>query len=352
MMDLKKFYKDKRVLITGHTGFKGTWLAFFMVELGSQVIGYSLDPNDSNSLYNKSGLSLMIKDFRGNILDIDYLDKVVIESKPEIVFHLAAQPLVNESYNDPLGTWTTNVIGTANLMEVLRKSKSVKSIVIVTTDKVYMNLDSIDAYMETDKLGGYDPYSASKAACEMLVESYRNSFYDVKKIGIASARSGNVIGGGDWSENRLIPDFFRSYFNKSDFIIRNPDSIRPWQHVLDVSYGYILLALKLYMHPEEYSSSFNFGPSHIQVQSVEDLINKILVSQSIPQVKVNVAKSKLFHETNVLKLNSEKANALLNWKNKLSIEESIDLTVKFYMNYFNGNIKEIILFQIHNYLFK
>jgi CDP-glucose 4,6-dehydratase len=241
MTRINDFYKSKKILITGHTGFKGSWMSAFLHQIGSEVQGYSLDPRDVNELFCKASISKLVNDKRGDILEIGKLKETIDDFRPEIVFHFAAQPLVIESYNIPKYTWEVNVMGTLNLLNCLRDSDSVKAIVVITTDKVYKNLEKDDGYTEEDRLGGFDPYSSSKVAVEILVESMYNSFFNSKNIGVATARSGNVIGGGDWAENRLIPDYYRALHNKTSFELRNPSAVRPWQHVLDVLYGYSIL---------------------------------------------------------------------------------------------------------------
>jgi CDP-glucose 4,6-dehydratase len=349
--DLQTFYKGKKVLITGHTGFKGSWLSLVLIELGAEVIGYSLNPKSSEDLFVVAHIDELITDYRGDIRDSGYLKSTMIKHQPEIIFHLAAQPLVIESYKNPHETWEINVMGTINLIENARNIKSVKSIVIVTTDKVYKNDESLSGYSEKDPLGGHDPYSSSKAAVELLVESFRSSFFENKEdiVGIATARAGNVIGGGDWAENRLIPDYFRAYFSDKDFEFRNPHSIRPWQHVLDVSFGYILLAKMLYTEPRNFSSSFNFSNN-----TSNDITTSFIVQYlktKLPKVNVVDESSKIeFKETIALRLLSTKAYNHLGWKTLLSIEESLDYTINYYLDSVNKSPRQLLISQIRKYL--
>ncbi|MEO2147604.1 MAG: CDP-glucose 4,6-dehydratase, partial [Flavobacteriaceae bacterium] len=275
--NISNFYKNKKVFITGHSGFKGSWLAKTLDVFGAIVFGYSLKPDNELNHYdliefNKTGVF-------SDILDFQKLSSTINDFKPDIVFHLAAQALVIQSYSDPLGTYNTNVIGTANLLQAMKKVDSIKSAVIITTDKVYKNIEKETFYNENCVLGGYDIYSSSKACCEILTESYRNSFYNLNKYGsdhnllIATARAGNVIGGGDWSENRLIPDLINSAISTNHVEIRNPKSVRPWQHVLDCISGYLLLAANLYNSKIEFSGSWNFSPNKEEVFDVETISN-------------------------------------------------------------------------------
>jgi len=351
MTELRDFYKGKKVFITGHTGFKGAWLSMFLYELGAEVVGYSLDPKSDNDLFSVAQIDQLVSDIRGDVLDLKYLESKLIEHQPEIIFHLAAQPLVIESYINPRETWETNVMGTINLLEVLKKLDSAKSVVVITTDKVYKNTENQKGYSENDPLGGHDPYSSSKAAVELAVESWRDSFFisNERHVGIATARAGNVIGGGDWSENRLIPDYFRAFFAKRVFELRNPCSVRPWQHVLDVSYGYALLGKKLYLEPEKFSESYNFANgSNIEhdTRFIIEYLNKQLNYQNYV---VHSPYEKL-KETRTLKLLSDKALNTLGWKSELSIDDSLDLTLEYYKNSSINSPREVIVTQIRGYI--
>ena len=255
-------YRNKRVLVTGHTGFKGSWLCKWLNHLGAEVFGYSLNPSTEPNHFDLSNPK--VKSHINNIQDLNSVRDFITKSEPEIIFHLAAQPLVIESYKEPLETFTTNVIGTANILEAARYTDTVKAIIIITTDKCYKNKECIYGYRETDELGGYDPYSASKACTELVTESYKNSFFKKDNTGllIASARAGNVLGGGDWTSNRIFKDIAIAASEKEKLILRNPESIRPWQHVLEPLSGYLLLGQLLFQNRKEFAEPWNFGPSH------------------------------------------------------------------------------------------
>lgn len=347
MTKLNSFFNSKRVLLTGHTGFKGSWMSAFLHELGAVVQGYSLDPKNPNDLFFKASIFDFVNDLRGDILDIANLKNVILTFRPEVVFHFAAQPLVIESYMFPKYTWEVNVMGTLNLLDCLRDSESVKSIVIVTTDKVYMDLEKSKEYKEEDRLGGFDPYSSSKAAVEVLVDSMYNSFFKSKNIGLATARSGNVIGGGDWSENRLIPDYYRSYFNNASLDLRNPSAVRPWQHVLDVINGYSILGMKLYKDPISYSRAWNFGPLNGNV-TTKEVIDALNIKNNFGQIYTY--NNSEVHETKTLRLNSSKSNKHLGWQNLLSLDETLNLVNFIYLNYYENNLKDLMKDQIRQYL--
>lgn len=347
MRDLIDFYNGKRILVTGHTGFKGSWLSIFLSEIGANVIGFALDPINPYDLFIKAKVSEVVTDIRGDIRNRKSLEEMIVQYKPEIVFHLAAQPLVIESYQNPIYTWEVNHNGTLNLLDILKDSDFVKSIIVITTDKVYRNSENLDGYKETDPLGGHDPYSASKASTEILVESFRDSFFLKKKIGIATARAGNVLGGGDWGNNRLIPDFYKSYSSNKDFVLRNPDSIRPWQHVLDVIYGYLLLGKKTYEDYIVFSSAWNFGPDTNKKITTQELINMINDNQNINIIINNVLNKE--HETKTLMLNSDKSNKLLGWESTISLEKATSLLREYYIETEKGH-RDIVIDQIRNYI--
>lgn len=331
------FYKNKKVFITGHSGFKGSWLAKTLDIFGAKVFGYSLKPNNELNHYdliefNKAGVFC-------DISDLKKLSSTINDFKPDIVFHLAAQPLVIQSYLDPLETYKTNVIGTANLLESMKNIDSIKSAVIITTDKVYKNIEKETFYNEDCTLGGYDIYSSSKACCEILTESYRNSFYNLDKYGtdhnllIATARAGNVIGGGDWSKNRLIPDLINSAINGKYIEIRSPKSIRPWQHVLDCISGYLLLGANLYNSNTEFSGSWNFSPNKEEVFDVETISN--LSKKCWDEIKFKmISSSNKFHEANLLMLDNNKAKSLLGWSPKWNTEETVVKSVEWYKDFY------------------
>ncbi|MDH5655975.1 MAG: CDP-glucose 4,6-dehydratase, partial [Spirochaetia bacterium] len=285
-------YKNKSVFVTGHTGFKGSWLTLWLENLSAKVSGFSLDPEADPNHWNL--ISSRAVDVRGDINHFENLKAAITEAKPEIVFHLAAQPLVRRSYREPLNTWQTNVAGTANLLEACRSVKSVKAVVVITTDKCYENKEWEWGYRENDRLGGHDPYSASKAACELVVDSYRKSFFNEKGVLIASARAGNVIGGGDWSEDRLLPDLVRAISEKKILEIRSPGATRPWQHVLDPLAGYLLLGQKLLEGGGEFAEAWNFGPTHEGNRTVKELLEEI--KKSFPDVKWKTDRADHPHE--------------------------------------------------------
>jgi len=328
------FWKGRKVLVTGHTGFKGSWLSIWLKYLGAEVLGYSLDPPSKPSLFKEAKLDNHINSVISDINDLEMLETSFRSFKPEIVFHLAAQPLVRDSYRNPVETYHTNVIGTLNIFEVVRITNSVKSIIIVTTDKCYENLGLDKAYVETDPMGGFDPYSSSKACVEILTKSYSQSFFDTKKIGIASVRAGNVIGGGDWAKDRLIPDVIRSFDSNQTLMIRYPHSTRPWQHVLEPLYGYLLLAENLYFSAEKYSGAWNFGPENSDAISVEELVEKI--SQFWKSSNWIIDKSDNPHESSFLRLDINKAKSRLNWYPRWNIDIAISKILSFHEGWKNG----------------
>ena len=327
--NLKRFWEKKRVFITGHTGFKGSWLCIVLNYLGSKISGYSLKP-DKKSLFNKSKIiKNLSSNYFSNINDISKLKKALKQSKPEIIFHLAAQPLVLESYKKPLETFSTNMIGTLNLLESIREIKSIKSVVIITTDKVYKIHKKNINYKELDQLGGFDPYSASKVGTEIIVDSYIKSFFNKTKLKyrVSTARAGNVIGGGDFSKNRLVPDIIKAINNKKKLIIRNPSQIRPWQHVLDPLIGYMCLAEKQYNGKiKDKYNCWNFGPDKKNFKRVIDIVKYII---KINKFDYKIKISKYHKETEVLKLNSAKAKKVLRWSSKSSINDTLNKTIEW-----------------------
>jgi CDP-glucose 4,6-dehydratase len=350
------FWKNKKVLITGHTGFKGSWLSIYLLELGATLIGFSMNPYSDKDNFVLSDLTNKMVDIRGNICDKYELDKVFNQYEPEIVFHLAAQPLVRESYERPLETYNTNVIGTLNVLECIRSSKSVKIGIMITTDKCYENKEQIWGYKETDRFGGYDPYSSSKACAEILISSYRNSYFNVKdydkhKKAIASVRAGNVIGGGDWAKDRIIPDCMRSLEAKKSIDIRNPKAVRPWEHVLEPLSGYILLAEKLYEDPIKYSEGWNFGPEYNSFSTVWEIANKIVFRFGYGELN-DVSDNNAVHEANLLFLDITKAKQILGWYPRLTIDETIDMTVEWYKKYNTEDVYTLCREQINKFLYK
>jgi CDP-glucose 4,6-dehydratase len=326
-------YKDRSVLLTGHTGFKGSWLALWLERLGANVTGFSLPPATDPNHWDL--LKLSVVDHRGDIRDLDRLMATTQAAQPEIVFHLAAQPLVRRSYRDPIETWTTNVSGTANVLEACRKCESVKAIVIVTTDKCYQNKEQIWGYRETDSLGGHDPYSASKAAAELVVASYRQSYFSNNDSPlVATARAGNVIGGGDWSEDRLIPDAARAVAENKSLEIRSPGATRPWQHVLESLSGYLLLGQNLLQSQLAMADAWNFGPDFEGNRTVASVLASM--QSHWPELRWHQTVSPQPHETTLLQLDSTKAQRTLKWQPVWSIDQGIAQTAQWYHEYYQN----------------
>ena len=337
----KDFWKDKKVIITGHTGFKGSWLLIWLIKLGAEVYGISISEGMESNLFNTIKVQLSNK-FAHKLIDIRDLKKLsntIADIKPDVIFHMAAQALVQESYKDPITTWSTNLMGTINLLESASKINKPCAFVCITTDKVYENKNWCYGYRENDNLGGIDPYSASKAASEIALKSWRKSFcvennIETSKLGIASARAGNVIGGGDYAENRLIPDCYRAYLNKNSIKVRNPNSIRPWQFVLEPLHGYLLLAERLYRDPKTYSSEYNFGPNNDSSKTVLEVVEHISSSLNINYF-IHQEKE-VFYEANILNLDISKSKKILQWEPIWSFEESINKTIQWYRNINSG----------------
>lgn len=334
------FWKGKKVLITGHSGFKGSWLSLWLTDMGAQVFGYSLAPETSPSLFELTSLEKKINSRIGDIRDLPALKKTILEAEPEIVFHLAAQPIVLRSYRNPLETYSVNVTGTVNLLEAVRHSRSVRTVLNVTTDKVYENKEWDWSYRENDSLGGFDPYSNSKACSELVTASYRSTYFPKTKLGeshqvrIHTARAGNVIGGGDWAEGRLIPDIIRCHTNKSELEIRYPKAIRPWQHVLESLAGYLKLAQYSYSAENDYLESWNFGPGTDELVRVEDILNFI---STIPELHLKYRiEAGEFHEALNLRLDNSRALEFLDWKSRWNARQAIKLTLDWYQQYLSG----------------
>ena len=346
-----KIFKNKKILITGHTGFKGSWLSLWFKSLGADVMGVSIDIPTKPSHFQLINLEKKIKSKFVDITDLKKLKKIFISFKPDYVFHLAAQSLVKKSYKNPLLTYYTNAIGTLNVMESLKSLKNNCIAVIITSDKSYKNLEIERGYKEEDVLGGADPYSSSKASAELIIQSHFKSYLaDKKNIRIAIARAGNVIGGGDWSDDRLIPDSMKSWSKNKKVLIRSPNSTRPWQHVLDALWGYITLSLYLKRHKKLNGQAFNFGPSLNNNYKVIDVL-KLSKNYWRNIVWKIINKKKRDYESNLLKLNSSKAKSLLKWKCNLSFKETIFFTTEWYKNFYlkkknmyNFSIKQINLY--------
>jgi CDP-glucose 4,6-dehydratase len=330
----RNLWEGRRVFLTGHTGFKGGWLAQWLATKGAKIRGYALDPATEPNLFTLASVADVLDDNRGDIQDYPKLEASLTDFEPEVVFHLAAQPLLRRSYADPLGTYGTNVMGTANVLEAVRKSPSVRAVVCVTTDKCYQNREWAWPYRETDPLGGHDPYSSSKACAEIVAAAYRDSYFPISKlnehhVAIATARAGNVIGGGDWSDDRLIPDLIRGFHAGQPVLIRRPNAIRPWQHVLEPLQGYITLAEHLLAGRVEAASAFNFGPSEDDAWPVERIANRLanMWGPDAAWVQDNAAS---VHEAHYLKLDSSKSRADLEWRPRLNLETALEWTVEWY----------------------
>lgn len=328
-------YKGKTVLVTGHTGFKGSWLSIWLNMMGANVVGYSLDPYSDRGNFVASHLSERIyADIRGDIRDFDKLNQTIKQYQPEIIFHLAAQALVRKAYARPKETYETNLIGSLNIMEAVRKNECVKTVVMITSDKCYENVEQIWGYKETDRMGGYDPYSSSKGCAELMIASYRNSYFNPKDYSkhskaIASVRAGNVIGGGDWSEDRLIPDCIRFIENGKDIEIRNPIATRPWEHVLEPLSGYLRVGEKLIENPVKYATCFNFGPHISANKTVWEVVNRLVEYYGQGKV-IDVSNHANLHENTLLNLDVTKAYVMLGWEAHWSLQEAIEKTVDWY----------------------
>jgi len=333
-------FEGKKILITGHTGFKGSWLTLWLIKLGTKVIGYSLEPPTKPSLFEILNLKEKIVHIIGDIRDEEKLKNIFKKYKPEIVFHLAAQSLVRFSYKEPKLTYETNVMGTLNILEAIRETKSVRVVIIVTSDKCYENKEWVYGYRENDPLGGYDPYSSSKACAELVVEAYRNSFFNPKNYGkehqvaLASVRAGNVIGGGDWQVDRLIPDCVKALSKGKPIKIRNPDAIRPWQHVLEPLSGYLLLAQKMWEEPTKYCEAWNFGPYEKDIATVKEIVEKVINLWG--KGKYEVESDTQFHEAGLLRLDISKAMIKLGWYPKWNLDIALEKTIKWYKMFYKG----------------
>lgn len=347
-MNSLKHYKGKCVLVTGHTGFKGSWLALWLQKLGAQVIGYAKAPQDEKDNFVLSGLTHKMVDIRGDIRDFEKLNYTFNTYKPDYIFHLAAQPIVSTSYKEPVTTYETNVMGTIYVLECMRRMPQRQVGIFITSDKCYENKEQLSGYREGDLLGGYDPYSSSKGASELAIASWRNSFmnpktYATHQKSIASVRAGNVIGGGDWSKDRIIPDCIRSIELGEAIHIRNPKAIRPWQHVLEPLSGYLLLGEKLYTHPKKYAEAWNFGPFITHSMTVKELVTSLIAYYGEGEI---IKGESIGHETSLLNLDISKSIFKLNWQPTLSIEETIQYTVDWYKRYQAEDVFKLDMEQI------
>ena len=336
----KDFWRKKKVLITGHNGFKGSWLSLFLLELGAEIYGISLKNDDPNSLFNKLGIKKNINEKITDIRNFEIIKETISNFSPDIIFHLAAQPLVRESYLKPVETWSTNVMGTISILEAIKEFNKKIIFIGITTDKVYQNYEWVYGYRENDRLGGEDPYSSSKAATELAIKAWKNSFAYNSKFLISSARAGNVIGGGDYAKDRIIPDIFRSLKEKKVLSLRNPKSTRPWQHVLEPLWGYLLLAEKMNENPS-LSDCYNFGPEYSSNRSVQDVVEEF---SKVIKIKYKIQTSNgSFKESKLLHLVSEKSKQTLNWKPIWDFEKTIYRTATWYIKVQNNISNELTL---------
>jgi len=344
------FWKDKRVFLTGHTGFKGSWLSLWLQSMGAVVKGYSLEPPTNPSLFREARIGEGMESQIGDIRDLETLKKSLENFNPEILIHMAAQPLVRYSYIEPIETYSTNVMGTVNVLEAAKLCKNLKSIVSVTTDKCYENKEWSWGYRENEPLGGHDPYSSSKACAELVTSAYKRSFFNTSgTASIASARAGNVIGGGDWASDRLIPDILRAFEESKPVIVRNPLSIRPWQHVLEPLSGYLILAEELYENGDKFSEPWNFGPLDSDCKSVEWILDKMVQNWGEGASWI-LDDDNNPHEANFLKLDCSKASIRLNWLPNWSLDETLNLIIEWHKKWKNGaDMKDACLKEIMKY---
>jgi len=327
----RRFWNKKQVLVTGHTGFKGGWLSTWLLDMGAEVVGYALKPDTDPCFFNVCSLSDRLRSVIADVRDQDALTCVLQQSQPEIVFHLAAQSLVRRSYQNPIDTFATNVMGTVHLLDAVRRTPSVRAVIVVTSDKCYENVERIEGYREDDPMGGHDPYSASKGCAELVTSAYRRSYFSDKNnpVAVASARAGNVIGGGDWGEDRLVPDAVRALQQNQPLVVRNPEAVRPWQHVLEPLDGYLMLAERLYREREPWTGAWNFGPRDedaVPVATLADMVFRIWGKGS-RQASTDHTQP---HETHFLKLDCSKAGHILGWRPRLNLEDTVSLTVSWY----------------------
>ncbi len=343
------FWYGKRVFITGHTGFKGSWLSLWLRLAGAEVIGYSLPPVDELNLFEVAHIADCMTSIIGDIRDMGNLENVIRTYKPEIVIHMAAQALVRPSYEDPVGTFSTNVMGTVALLEAARKEKTVRVVINVTSDKCYENKDYKRGYREDDPMGGHDPYSCSKGCAELVTDAYRRSFYEKHDIGLSSVRAGNVIGGGDWSQDRLVPDIMKSIVQKKSVAIRNPHAVRPWQHVLEALGGYLLLTEKMWDSGQKFAEGWNFGPNDESAKPVSWIVDH-LCRKYDEGANWKSDNRKHPYEADFLKLDCRKAKAYLDWTPKLALDEALNWVVEWYRAYQEGqDMKTVTEEQILRY---
>lgn len=348
-MSFYSTYRNKKVLITGHTGFKGAWLSIWLKMLGAEVYGYALDPTQQNGIFVSSKIGDEMHDHRGDVRDAQQLNEYLQKIQPDVVFHLAAQPLVIEGYKTPVETFDINIMGTVNLLDAVRQVPTIQAVVVITTDKCYENFETVRPYKEDDPMGGHDPYSASKGAAELVVSSYRRSFFANSRTLVASVRAGNVVGGGDWSDNRIVPDAIRALREGQMIDVRNPMSIRPWQHVLDPLNGYLLLGSQLLMQKREFASAWNFGPEVEKMYTVKDVVERIIKHYGSGSWTSKELSNNL-HEAGLLQLDISKAKQELNWQPILDFDLTIKYTVEWYKASESENVNKKTNEQITSFM--
>ena len=344
----QEFWQGKRVFLTGHTGFKGSWLSLWLTSLGTEVKGYALNPSTSPSLFNEAKVGKVVDSQIGDIRDQDALYESMLKFNPDILIHMAAQPLVRYSYDAPIETYEVNVIGTAKVLEVARSCPNLKAIVNITTDKCYENDERSQGYKEDDPMGGRDPYSSSKGCAELVTSAYRRSFLQEQGIGLASVRAGNVIGGGDWADDRLIPDILRSFERRKPVVVRNPKATRPWQHVLEPLSGYLILAEKLYRDQRRYAEDWNFGPNEQDVKPVDWILDKMIAKWPNSSWELNQNSNP--HEAGFLKLDISKAESKLSWKPVWELSQTLEKIIVWHQAWLNKeDIQAVCLAEIEEY---
>ena len=346
----KQFWSGKKVFLTGHTGFKGSWLSVWLQMLGAEVTGLALDPPTTPNIFDEISVGQNMQSYIGDIRDISVVEEHLAAASPDIAIHLAAQPLVRYSYDNPVETYATNVMGTVHLLEAIRGAPSVKSVVVVTSDKCYENKEWFWGYRENEAMGGYDPYSNSKGCSELVTSAYRDSYFSAKGVGIGSGRAGNVIGGGDWALDRLIPDIIQAFHEGEEVSVRNPKAVRPWQHVLEPLRGYLTLVERLWAQPRRFSSGWNFGPRENDVRSVEWIVARI---QGLwgdgASWQLDVRDQP--HEAHYLKLDCAKAHSELDWYPQLDLDTALQWTVEWYKAFYDGaDTRKVTEYQIERYM--
>lgn len=354
MVELSGYWKGKRVLVTGHTGFKGSWLCLWLQSMGAEVIGISLAPPTNPSLFDVANVAREMKSLNGDIRQPDVVRKMVAEARPEVVFHLAAQSLVRPSYRDPIDTYMTNVMGTAHVLDAVRHTNGVRAVVVVTSDKCYENKEWLWGYRENEAMGGYDPYSSSKGCAELVTDAYRRSYFNVTDyqshhVALASVRAGNVIGGGDWAEDRLVPDLMRAFMDRRPVRIRNPNALRPWQHVLEPLAGYLILAHRLCEGGAPFAEGWNFGPNTSEARPVSWIVAKAAeIWGDNARWEADLGHNP--HEAQLLRLDCTKAQTKLPWSPRLNVEQALRLTVAWYQSYAaREDMRAVTVGQIQSY---